>query len=582
MISGATESAFIFLKQYYDFPEDVIVDFNPQKLSNNTENKIKILWAHSNCDQYIYKDTNWKNIDHIVCVSEWEKNEFVQKIKIPKEKITVIRNGGADYFTPKKEKSKTLIYTSTPFRGLYNFLEIFPLVLKKHPDAKLKIFSSMSLYGHTQDEFTELYNKLKSIRNVEYSPAIEHEELVKEYQDAMIFCYPNTWEETSCVSLIEAMRCGCYPILSDLGALKETSGGFGKIVPMSGKNYTDGWIPDNKFIESFADAIIGVFNDYKYDDRITNFACNYYDWKIIALEWKKLIDNLKGKNMSSDIVELQQIHKMPSAEIVKDAKVLDKVYEEVFKWDQYDREHAQTRTNFQIEKFIALDSFTIPSTFLSLLKNRKSMAEGLFSKVIEMKERQRSFDRKWDDKPKDVIDHGEGRYSWYDLESLAHESYMKNCEIEIKDRVQQIEFFDKLLSELIQKNGGPITKEQVEQTEHVYWERRFANQMYDDILSKSTGISVGNLQSIRRATAPTLDNTDLNRIKSDFPELGKLFNDQQQEFIMNLQDKVIDGIKEVTGKQNLSLENEKKERLENNTSENLSPKKLFNQDYVRK
>lgn len=582
MKSGATESAFIFLKQHYEFPDDVLVDSNPSKLSKIENNKLKILWAHANCDQYIYKDANWQNIDHIVCVSEWEKNEFVKNLKLPKEKITVIRNGGADYFKPKKEKSKTLIYTSTPFRGLNNFLNIFPKILKKHPDTKLKIFSGMSLYGNTQDEFTELYNKLKKLENVEYSDAIEHELLVKEYQDAMIFCYPNTWEETSCVSLIEAMRCGCYPVMSDIGALRETSHGFGTLVPMTGKNYNTGWSPDENFIDSFATAVIDVLDNYKYNEQISNFACDYYDWKIIATEWKKLIDKLKGKNMSSDIIELQEIHKMPSAEIVKDAKVLEKVYGEVFKWDDYDREHAQTRTNFQIEKFIALDNFTIPSTFLSLLKNRKSMAEGLFSKVIEMKERQRSFDKKWDNVPKDVIDHGEGRYSWYDLESLAHESYMKNCEIEIKDRVQQIEFFDKLLAELIEKNGGPITKEQVEQTEHIYWERRFANQIYDDVLSKSTGISVGNLQSIRRATAPTVDGSDLNRIKSDFPELGKLFSNQEQEFIMSLQDKVIDGIKEVTGKQNLSLESKKTEQLENNTSENLSPRKLFNQEYVKK
>jgi hypothetical protein len=584
MISGATQSSFKFLFQHFNVPENVIIHFNPNELLSSNKN-IKILWAHYNCDQPLYQNVNWDKITHIVCVSDWEKQQFIKYLKISEDKITVIRNGGAEYFQPNKNKSKTLIYTSTPYRGLEYLPYIFTKVLIKHPDAKLKVFSGMELYG-LPDNYDELYSILKNIPNVEVYKPIEHEKLVEHYQDAAIFCYPNVWEETSCVSLIESMRCGCYPILSDIGALRETSMGFGSLIKMNGKNTPSGWKPTKEFFDEFTNEVIRILDNYKYDEKISNFACNYYDWKIIAEKWVKLVERLlqKEKNMSYDITELVE---MPTSKIVSDSEVLKKVYEDVFKWENYDKEHAQGRTNFQIEKFIALDNFTIASSFTALLKNRRIMAEGLFTKIIEMKERQREFDIKWENTPKDKpLDNG-GSYSWYDLDSLKLENYLRSSELEIRDRVQQIEFFDKLLDKLIEMNGGPITKEQFEEEDHIYWERRFANQAYDELLSQQTGISMGNLHSIRRATAPTLVSNDVNRIKNPYPELTKLMSDDKgkQEFILGLQQKVIEGIGEVTGIDTKKLANENvadRISLPNKVEEQhtISPKSLFNKQHV--
>jgi hypothetical protein len=55
----------------------------------------------------------------------------------------------------------------------------------------------MSLYGPSNDSFIELYEHLKTLPNVEYSPVIDREELVKHYQESAFFIHPNIWEETS-------------------------------------------------------------------------------------------------------------------------------------------------------------------------------------------------------------------------------------------------------------------------------------------------------------------------------------------------------------------------------------------------
>jgi len=395
------------------------------------------------------------------------------------------------------------------------------------------------------------------------------------------------------VSLIEAMRCGCYPILSNIGALPETAAGFGSLIEMEGKNTSAGWEPTIHFLNKFSDKVIDVLDDYKYNESISEFACNHYDWKTIAKEWLCLVERLnqKEKIMSYEITSL--VNKS-TEEIIKDSEVLKRVFDEVFKWEEYDKEHAQGRSNFQIEKFIALDNFTIASSFNALLKNRRIMAEGLFSKITEMKEQQREFDYKWDNKPKDqpiewFTKDGGKKLCWYDLDLLNLENTLRSAELEIRDRTQQIEFFDKLLDKLLEMNGGPITREQFEKEDHIYWERRFANQAYDEMVSRQTGISIGNLHSMRRSTAPTLVSNDVNRVKNGFPDLSKAIagGEQQIEFIIGLQEKVLDGIGDVTGQEVRALANEniadRLDRLEAPAATaEVSPKSLFNKEYLQK
>ena len=233
MISGATQSGFHFLQEHINFPTDTSVDFDPHKLINSNK-QIKILWAHYAHDQPIFLNVNWDKITHIVCVSNWQKQQFIKYLNIPKNKISVIRNGGADYFTYKQKTNKTLIYDSTPFRGLKYLPYIFKQVLKQHPDTILKVFSGMKLYGDSDtQEFKQIYNELKNTPNTFYNEPISHQQLANEFREASVLVYPNIWEETSCVTLIEAMRSGCYPILSDIGALPETSNGYGTIVPLN-------------------------------------------------------------------------------------------------------------------------------------------------------------------------------------------------------------------------------------------------------------------------------------------------------------------------------------------------------------
>ena len=101
---------------------------------------------------------------------------------VPNDKITVIPTGVSDIFQYSENKTKTFIHTSIPYKGLELLPRIIPLIQQRHSDAKFKIFSSMSLYDVNEDPFTNVYEALKKFPNVEYSPAVDQQELVDAYQ----------------------------------------------------------------------------------------------------------------------------------------------------------------------------------------------------------------------------------------------------------------------------------------------------------------------------------------------------------------------------------------------------------------
>jgi FkbM family methyltransferase len=326
MKSGATESSFYYLSQYYKFPENVDVKRTTYEIIQSNK-QYKIIWAHDNCDQAGHRELpqHIDKIDKIVCVSNWEREQYIKYNRAPAEKLVVIPNGVDDMFRPSgKPKSKTCIFFSAPHKGIAPLIPIWKEVIKHHPDAKLKVFSSMSLYGDIQpgegenetittdkglepSPFIPIYKELQSLPGVEYSPCIDREELLPHIQDAAFYIHPNVWEETFCVSLAEAMSCGCFPITTDMGALPETSNGMGKYIPMSGKSTPRGWIPDDTFHKKFAEEVIRAlhFFDVARDEYeqatqvISKFAISNYNWKKISSMWEDLIGEISGNNKSN-------------------------------------------------------------------------------------------------------------------------------------------------------------------------------------------------------------------------------------------------------------------------------------------
>ena len=565
MKSGATETSYLYLEEYFKFPSNVFVSHLPQEIKKS-DHEFKILWAHHAYDQQLFLDFDHGIVNHIVSPSQWNKEQFIKYHNVPENKITVIPNGVADMFSYSNQKTKTMIYTSIPYKGLEVLARVIPLITQRHPDVKFKIFSSMSLYGPGPDQFLHIYDHLKKMPNVEYSEAVDREDLVKHYQESAFFIHPCVWEETFGVAMIEAMKCGAYPIITDIGALAEVAGpNNASVISIEGEATSKGFKVTDNFINKFTEASCEALNHYdqnqpyyhKVSKIISDYVTEKYNWKNIAEQWKLLISNLTQQTMTTENNSALTYTPIDAQQAVFDDDYLQQASANVLRWEESDKQMAQGRTNFQLEKFIGLNTHNISVSFEHILKERRIMATGYMHKLIEMKERVREFNYKWEDKVDksqplmwEVGGPGGGskKLCWHDLDELELTHYLKSSEMEIRDRLHQMEHLDKMLDKLIEQNGGKVpTREQFLEENNEYWDTRLAEQALDDLMSAQTGISGANLQAMRRASAPSMVD-DRNNFKEGYLPMEKLMDPRgRMEFIGDLQSKVMRGYEKLTG-----------------------------------
>ena len=256
-----------------------------------------------------------------------------------------------------------------------------------------------------------------------------------------------------------------------------------------------------------------------------------------------------------------------------DNEFMLKVLQEATRWEESETELAQGRSDFQIEKFIIHDNFTIPSAFKAALINRRSVAEGLLQQVIDAKRSAREFYYKWDGKDKTQpiwwkTHQGGEELSWYDIDEFHFHRMLEGLNRGFKACVEELECFDKLINRLIELNGGKlISREQYNEDQPNYWERRLANQSLDDLLAARTGVNAGNIRSMRRASAPTVLPDDVNRTKGTFGDPNN-----PMDFLNSLQQAVASGIEEITGMDQQLL------RASEQQEQKQIPQSLFNPD----
>ena len=222
--------------------DDIVIGFNYPDLAskfNNIDKPTLIHWAtllpqQSSYDLFKIED-NLNTWDEFIFVSYYQQMKFLEQYNF-KGKTSVLKNGISKYFEKQnlfpdnvfniQNKKLQMIYTSIPYRGLKQVVEVFNIVKKQVPNITLEIYSSMNLYQMNDDDAQFFYNHLKQIDGINYHPSVSQKELANHVKESLFFAYPTIEEESSCICLMEAMASGCICLLSNNGALFETSAGY--------------------------------------------------------------------------------------------------------------------------------------------------------------------------------------------------------------------------------------------------------------------------------------------------------------------------------------------------------------------
>lgn len=179
-----------------------------------TGEKPLVVWTHIEIGSFVSEFFElWKHRIHaVIFVSHWQRKTYIEKFGLDPSRCFVIRNSIEPI--PKVDKPSTdivdIVYSSGKDRGLDVLLNSMNLV--NNQDIRVHVFGQ--LQGTTsKDPRVILHEKVPNQR------------VRQQLQQAHIFAYPCTFEETSCISLIEAMSAGCYCVHSDISVLPETSVG---------------------------------------------------------------------------------------------------------------------------------------------------------------------------------------------------------------------------------------------------------------------------------------------------------------------------------------------------------------------
>lgn len=180
-----------------------------------------------------FKNNFWKNInsaDFIITGSNYSKNEILEYLNFPEEKIKVIYHGVANEYKiyPKELldsfskhnnlPNKFILFVGSiePRKNLLNLLKAYDLL-----NNELKQKYKLLLVGFSGWENVEIMNLInKNIKNVTYLGYLSNLELAYIYNLSTIFIFPSYYEGFG-IPPIEAMACKTPVIVSNISSIPE-------------------------------------------------------------------------------------------------------------------------------------------------------------------------------------------------------------------------------------------------------------------------------------------------------------------------------------------------------------------------
>jgi glycosyltransferase involved in cell wall biosynthesis len=297
---GGTEIMKVKLGQA--LPESLLDNFQifVSRVHEELSDKhVRILWLQDlagDPEAEHLANGGWKKFHKLVFSSYWQMRGFIERYDIPWSKCIVIRNGikPIDFETKDRSKIK-LVYTPTPHRGLNILYPVFDKLSQEYDNIELDVYSSFKLYGWDERDkpFEQLFEQLKAHPKINYHGTVPNEQLREELAKAHIFAYPSTWQETSCICLMEAMSAGLMCAHSSLGALPETSANWTHMYPFN-ENMQE-------HANMFYSVLKGVIEDVRTmdDDTYTSkiraakaYTDVFHNWELIRRQWEVLLQGL--------------------------------------------------------------------------------------------------------------------------------------------------------------------------------------------------------------------------------------------------------------------------------------------------
>ena len=243
------------------------------------------LWAHDvlpifrNHSSVLQIHT--KKFKGIITVSQWQKDFIKQKLGITDSSFILSRNAiYVDRFLTVTPKIPfRFIYMSDPSRGLHHLIHMIPKIKERYPLTTLAIF--------TKIEFIEqdLLETIQSLDYITLNNRVTQDIISQELLKSDIWLYPTDFEETYCISALEAMAAGCLVATVKYAGLQTTVGNRGIMCDA----------PIEKHYDVLLNKLFFVLDHVEIKEQYVTKA---RDWALtqtyqsLALEWKSMFSSM--------------------------------------------------------------------------------------------------------------------------------------------------------------------------------------------------------------------------------------------------------------------------------------------------
>jgi glycosyltransferase involved in cell wall biosynthesis len=249
-------------------------------------NAYTYLWCHDLLTRTVEVE---RNFDKILCLTEFHKNYVMAMQGVPEDKVIVTRNGinpEKFKFDKKQKNPNKLLWMSSPDRGLVEAMLVCDEVKNTFPDIELHVYygiEKLDMWG-----MTELRLKLEKMFSerpyVKYHGFTEQNKMYKEVSDGVVWCHPCNFIETFCITAIEMLALGVYPVTRRLGALSNTLANAESKGQATMLDHACDTVSQR---HEYAKEIIKVLQEKKWEN--VSLDIESHSWENVSLEWKELM-----------------------------------------------------------------------------------------------------------------------------------------------------------------------------------------------------------------------------------------------------------------------------------------------------
>lgn len=269
----------------------------PLDFMHKTDKQKFCVYMHDVSIGEAWTDERIQKIDKVLVQCEkhkWLMGEMYPRIK---DKLLVVKPGlDLNRFLKIEEENKgiirdpkSIIWASSPIRGLQHLLDIFLEAKEFVPELTLDIFYGFDYFDDRIPEHKKVREKVieySTYPGINYHGKIGKDKLALEWLQHGLWVYPTMFLETFCMASVEAQAMGAIPIVNPLWGTGENVK-FGNLI--TGNAYDDPLVQAR-----YVEAIIAFADNPELQDQIREKMMpqirEAYSWENLGPAWSEMIE----------------------------------------------------------------------------------------------------------------------------------------------------------------------------------------------------------------------------------------------------------------------------------------------------